>query len=352
MKILLASDAWHPQVNGVVRALSTTVDLLRARGYSVELITPDLFRTFPCPGYGEIRLALGCGGEVARRLDAIAADAIHIATEGPIGWATRRWCLTRERAFTTSFHTRFPDYLAKRTHLPADWFWPVMRRFHGPATRIMVATAALGKELAERGLSRSHRWPLGVDPAQFNPAVPPLTDMARLPRPVELYVGRVAVEKNIGAFLECRTPGSKVVVGAGPDLVALQNRFPDAHFLGALHGERLASAYTAADVMVFPSRTDTFGLVTIEALACGVPVAAFPVAGPLDILGADGTGHHGGRGVIGAVGDDLEAAILKALCGDPAACVAEARHYSWEQCTAAFEAGLAVSTPVEPALAA
>ena len=348
MKIVLASDAWHPQVNGVVRALGTTVDLLRARGHSVELITPDLFRTLPCPGYGEIRLALGCSKEVGRRLDKMAAEAVHIATEGPIGWAARRWCLARNIAFTTSFHTRFPDYVAKRTHLPADWFWPVMRRFHGPATRIMVATSALGDELAGRGLSHSHRWPLGVDPAQFNPTVPPSPDMARLPRPIQLYVGRVAIEKNIAAFLECRTPGSKVVVGAGPDLLALRTRFPDALFLGALHGERLASAFTAADVMVFPSRTDTFGLVNIEALACGVPVAAFPVAGPLDILGADGTGRHGGSALIGAVDYDLDAAIRQALNGVPAACVAEAQHYRWEHCTDAFEQGLAVPSRRRP----
>lgn len=352
MRIVLATDAWHPQVNGVVRALSTTVDLLRARGHLVALITPDLFRSFPCPGYGEIRLALGCGKDVARRLDAAAADAVHIATEGPIGWAARRWCLKRGVPFTTSFHTRFPDYVAKRTHLPADWFWPAMRRFHGPATRIMVATGALGDELATRGLSRSHRWPLGVDPAQFHPGVPPLPAMTRLPRPIQLYVGRVAIEKNIAAFLECGTPGSKVVVGAGPDLAVLRARFPDAVFLGALHGESLAAAFTAADVMVFPSRTDTFGLVNIEALACGTPVAAFPVPGPLDILGRDGTGRHGGRGVIGAVDEDLDVAIRTALNGDPAACVAEARHHCWDKCTDAFEQGIAATMRAETALAA
>lgn len=352
MRIVLASDAWHPQVNGVVRALGTTVDLLRARGHAVELITPDLCRTVPCPGYGEIRLALGCGGQVARQLDAAAADAVHIATEGPIGWAVRRWCMLRDVPFTTSFHTRFPDYIAKRTRLPADWFWPVMRRFHGPAMRIMVATTALGVELAARGLAHSHRWPLGVDPAQFNPAAVPHPDMKHLPRPVQLYVGRVAIEKNIAAFLECRTPGSKVVVGAGPDLAALRDRFSEVRFLGALHGADLASAFTAADVMVFPSRTDTFGLVNLEALACGIPVAAFPVAGPLDIVGADGTGRHGGGALIGAVSDDLDTAIRAALNGVPSACVAEARHYRWEHCTDAFEAGLAVASVVETVLAA
>lgn len=344
MKIALATDAWHPQVNGVVRALSTTVDRLRARGHAVELITPDQFWTVPCPSYAEIRLALGCRRGVGRRLDAIGADAIHIATEGPIGWAARKWCLKHDVAFTTSFHTRFPDYAALRTRLPADWFWPMLRRFHGPARRIMVATRLLADEIAARGLMQSHRWPLGVDGGQFNPDVAPHPAMAALKRPIQLYVGRVAIEKNLAAFLETPNKGSKVVVGDGPDLVALWARFPQTHFLGALHGEALASAYTAADVFVFPSLTDTFGLVNVEALACGLPVAAFPVRGPIDIIGRDGSGVHGDDRPIGALDEDLGQAISRALLADRQACIAEARHYDWDKCTDAFEEGLAPIT--------
>ncbi len=340
MKIALATDAWHPQVNGVVRALSTTVDRFRMRGHAVELITPDQFWTVPCPSYAEIRLALGCGRRVARRLDAIGADAIHIATEGPIGWAARGWCLKHQVAFTTSFHTRFPDYAALRTRLPADWFWPMLRRFHGPATRVMVATRLLADEIAARGLVQSHRWPLGVDGTQFNPGVPPHPAMAPLKRPIQLYVGRVAIEKNLAAFLEIKNKGSKVVVGDGPDLVALWARFPRTTFLGPLHGEALASAYTGADVFVFPSLTDTFGLVNVEALACGLPVAAFPVRGPVDIIGRDGCGVHGGEEPIGALDEDLGRAITLALQADGEACTEEARQYDWDTCTDAFERGL------------
>ena len=340
MKIALATDAWHPQVNGVVRALSTTVDRLRMRGHMVELITPDQFWTVPCPSYAEIRLALGCARGVARRLDAIGADAIHIATEGPIGWAARKWCLKHDIAFTTSFHTRFPDYAALRTRLPADWFWPMLRRFHGPATRIMVATRLLADEIVSRGLAQTHSWPLGVDGSQFNPSVPPHPEMTALKRPIQLYVGRVAIEKNLAAFLETTNKGSKVVVGDGPDLVTLWARFPRATFLGPLHGQALASAYTAADVFVFPSLTDTFGLVNVEALACGLPVAAFPVRGPIDIIGRDHRGVHGGDRPIGALDENLGRAIELALQADRQACIAEARHYDWEACTDAFERGL------------
>ena len=347
MKIVLATDAWHPQVNGVVRALSTTVDRLRLRGHVVELITPDQYWTVPCPGYAEIRLALGCGRRVARRLDAAYPDAVHIATEGPIGWAARKWCLMNGVEFTTSFHTRFPDYAALRTRLPADWFWPLLRRFHGQATRVMVATRLLADEIAGRGLTQTHRWPLGVDGAQFHRGVAPHPAMSALNHPIQLYVGRVAIEKNHAAFLEIANKGSKVVVGDGPDLVWLWARFPRVTFLGPLHGEALASAYTAADVFVFPSLTDTFGLVNVEALACGLPVAAFPVCGPIDIIGRDGCGVHGGNQPIGALDENLASAISRALHADRQACVAEADHYDWETCTDAFEQGLvAVAGPV------
>ena len=339
MKLALISDAWRPQINGVVRTLETTVGKLRQRGWTIETITPDLFRNIPCPSYPEIRLAIGAGREVARRLADFQADAVHIATEGPLGWAARRWCLDHRQSFTTSFHTRFPDYVALRTGLPPSWFWPVVRRFHAPATRIMAATRMLSEELAGQGLKQTHRWSRGVDLDLFTPNAPMLAAMAGLPRPIQLYVGRVAVEKNIDAFLEASVNGSKVIVGDGPARAQLEQRYPMAHFLGALHGAELASAYASADVFVFPSRTDTFGLVMIEALATGTPVAAFPVHGPLDIVGD-------AKAMVGAMDEDLGAAIRKALTAKPAACAAEGRKYSWDACTDQFAAGLSI--PVLP----
>jgi len=346
MRIAIASDAWHPQVNGVVRSLSATADRIRRRGIEVETITADQFRSLPCPTYPEIRLAFGCGGKVARRLDKFAPDAVHIATEGPVGWATRRWCRLRRVPFTTSFHTRFPDYVAVRTGLPADWFWPVMRYFHGGATRIFAATPTLAAELQARGIGPVHHWPLGVDLEQFSPQAEPLAAIVDLPRPIMLNVGRVAVEKNLDAFLSLDLPGSKVIVGDGPALAELRQRYPEAVFLGAKHGAELATAYAAADVFVFPSRTDTFGLVNIEALASGLPVAAYPVPGPIDILGGTGFGIHGGPLRIGALDEDLATAISRALLADRKSCLAEAAHYEWDRCTDKFLAGLA-PLPVE-----
>lgn len=348
MRIAVASDAWHPQVNGVVRSLSATVDRIRRRGIEVETVTADQFRTLPCPTYPEIRLAFGCARQVARRLDAFAPDAVHIATEGPIGWAMRRWCRLRRMPFTTSFHTRFPDYVAVRTGLPASWFWPVMRYFHGGATRIFAVTPTLAHELQARGIGPVHQWPLGVDLEQFSPRAEPLARIANLPRPIMLNVGRVAVEKNLDAFLSLDVPGTKVVVGDGPALAELRQRYPEAVFLGAMQGEVLASAYAAADVFVFPSRTDTFGLVNIEALASGLPVAAFPVPGPLDIVGRNGLGRQGGTLAIGALDEDLKMAIHRALEADRSACVAEAAYYEWDRCTDNFLSGLARRTCERP----
>jgi glycosyltransferase involved in cell wall biosynthesis len=347
VKIVLATDAWHPQVNGVVRSLSMTVEHMRRMGHDVEVIEPGKFRTIPCPTYPEIRLALGCGRAVARMLDEIQPDRIHISTEGPIGWATRSWCLKHGRHFTTAFHTRFPDYVSIRTGIPAEWIWKVMRRFHGTAERTFTATATLAEELHEHGLAHTHHWPRGVDLQQFNPSVPPNAEINRLPGPILLNVGRVAVEKNIEAFLALQVRGTKVVVGGGPALERMRALYPDVVFLGPKHGAELASCYTAADVFVFPSRTDTFGLVNIEALACGVPVAAFPVPGPLDILGLDGKGIHGGRRRIGALDEDLGRAVSRALRASRDAAAAEARCYSWEACTEQFLAGLAAGG-VEP----
>lgn len=353
MKIILATDAWHPQVNGVVRSLAMTVDQLRSFGHQVDVIEPSLFRTVACPTYPEIRLALGCGRAVAKLLDEAQPESIHISTEGPIGWAVRSWCLKRGRHFTTAFHTRFPDYVSIRSGIPAEWIWKVMRRFHGRAERTFTATAALAEELNAHGLIHTHHWPRGVDLAQFNPEVTPHLAMMELPRPILLNVGRVAVEKNIGAFLDLEMPGSKVVVGGGPALEKMKLRYPRVVFLGPKEGAELASTYAAADVFVFPSRTDTFGLVNIEALACGLPVAAYPVSGPLDILGPHGQGIHGGRRSIGALDEDLGRAVLLALRGDRSAAAKEALHYSWEACTQRFLNGLAIDhSPEEARLAA
>jgi glycosyltransferase involved in cell wall biosynthesis len=344
VRILIATDAWHPQVNGVVRTLATTADHLARRGHRVDIVSPDQFRTVPLPSYPEIRLALGCGRGVAAAIERFAPDAVHIATEGPIGWAARGWCLHNGHPFSTSFHTHFPDYLSMRTGLPPGWFWPPIRRFHTRAESILVATHRLASDLAERGLTQTRRWSRGVDTDLFRPDRPALPMVAGLPRPIQLYVGRVAIEKNLEAFLDCATPGSKVIVGEGPARAQLMAGYPEAHFLGALIGETLASAYASADVFVFPSLTDTFGLVIIEALASGVPVAAFPVQGPLDILGEDGCGQ--GEMPIGALDADLSAAIQRALLCRRDACVAEARRYGWDACTDQFLAGL---TPAAPA---
>lgn len=346
MKVALISDAWHPQVNGVVRAIAMTADQLRSRGAEAEVIHPGLFRNWPCPTYPEIRLALGCSASVRRLLDDMSPDAIHIATEGPIGWAARRWCINRRRRFTTSFHTRFPDYVSVRTGIPARWIWPVMRQFHEPAERTFAVTARLGDELKIHGIEPVHLWPLGVDLAQFGPSGPKHPSMLHLPRPVMLNVGRVAVEKNIEAFLKCPVPGSKVVVGDGPALADLKIKYPGILFLGAMHGQELASAYRSADIFVFPSLTDTFGLVNIEAMASGLPIAAFPVSGPLDILGPEARGVHGGTRRIGGVDKYLSVAIQRALTADRVAAMAEARHYNWDRCTTHFLEGLATDVPV------
>lgn len=341
MKIALVSDAWAPQVNGVVRTLTVTTERLRARGHDVRTITPDLFRTLPCPTYPEIRLALGAGRSVARTLTDFAPDAVHIATEGPLGWAARGWCLREGRPFNTSLHTRFPDYVAARTRLPAEWFWRLLRRFHAPAEKILVATPRLAAEMAGRGLPQTHIWSRGVDLARFSPNALPLLAMAGLLRPIQLCVGRVAVEKNIEAFLQLDTPGTKVIVGDGPALANLRARFPAVHFLGALHGEALAAAYAAADVFVFPSLTDTFGLVMIEALASGKPVAAFPVHGPLDVIGSDGAGVvPGWSSRVGAISLNLSEAVAAALAANRTDCAAYARNFSWNSATDQFLASI------------
>lgn len=340
LRIALITDAWQPQVNGVVRTLGAVTGILRDRGHEVTVISPDLFHSMPCPSYPEIRLALTSRGVVGRMIDIACADAVHIATEGPLGLAARRHCLARGIAFTTAYHTQFPDYLARRTGLPAGAFWPYIRWFHRPSSGIMVATDTIGKQLATNGLTHQRRWSRGVDLAQFGPDIEPPALFWQLERPIQLYVGRVSVEKNIEAFLRASTPGSKVVVGDGPELARLTAAFPHVHFLGRQDGADLAACYAGADVFVFPSRTDTFGLVMLEALACGTPVAAFPVAGPLDVLTPES----------GAMDDDLDLAIAAALQLDRDACVAHAATYSWETSAEQFLSALACG--VAPALAA
>lgn len=341
MKIAIATDAWYPQVNGVVRTLAATVAELDRRGYEVELITPERFTTMPLPGYSSIRLAMAPRFSARRMLDAFAPDIVHIPTEGPIGWSARGWCLARGVPFTTAFHTHFPEYAALRTGISADRFWPIMRRFHASSRAVMVATETLAATLAERGIGHTRRWSRGIDRWIFRPDGELHPGLAGLPRPVLLNVGRVAPEKNLEAFLEADVAGSKVIVGDGPAFEDLRRRYPQAHFLGALAGEELASAYRAADSFVFPSKTDTFGLVVIEALACGVPVAALPVAGPLDILGSSGRGEDSTfPATVGALDTDLTSAIGRSLQLDRKAAAIFGARFSWSAATDQFLAAV------------
>lgn len=324
MRLLLISDAWYPQVNGVVRALSTIRDRITERGVEVEVLGPDRFRNLPCPTYPEIRLALCTPGRVARIIDEVNPDAVHIATEGPLGLAAR-WVLKgRGLPFTTSFHTLFPQYLNVRFRIPERWTFAGMRRFHGAATGTMYSTPTLRAMLEANGFERLLLWVRGVDTELFRP-LPPAE--LNLPRPVQLFVGRIAVEKGLEDFLRLDTPGTKVLVGEGPQRQELQRRYPEAHFLGPRFGEDLVAHYSAADVFVFPSRTDTLGLVMLEAMACGIPVAAFPVMGPVDVVADSGAGQ---------LDDDLAAAIKRAIGIDPDLCRARALAHSWDESATQF----------------
>lgn len=326
------SDAWHPQVNGVVRTLETLVAELGALGIVTEVIGPDRFRTLPCPTYPDIRLSVWPRRRLEKMMRNFQPDALHIATEGPLGIAARRIAGARGWIFTTAFHTRFPEYLRARTRVPTRLSYAWLRRFHAAGHGLMVATESLRQELAARGFRDLRAWSRGVDLSLFQ--MEPRAAWAGLARPVCLYVGRVAVEKNISAFLALDLPGSKVVVGDGPQLPALQRQFPDVHFAGVMHGAALSRAYAGSDVMVFPSLTDTFGLVMLESLACGTPVAAFPVTGPKDVLA-------GGGDAIGAVDADLRQAVLRALAGgDRIACRAFAETFSWRACAERFVTNL------------
>ena len=329
MRILIVSDAWFPQVNGVVRTLSVVVEKLRAGGDTVEVIGPDRFRSMPTPGYAEIRLAIAPKRRLAQLVTDFGPEIIHIATEGPLGWAMRALCRRNAWPFTTAFHTRFPEYLEARTRIPADWSWRVMRRFHEAGAGTFAATASLRQELTRRGFTKVRAWTRGVDLERFRPGEGDAWQ--GLPRPIFLYAGRVSIEKNIEAFLALDLPGSKVVVGDGPALPALKQRFPQVTFTGYRDNGSLARSYSGADVFVFPSRTDTFGLVLLEALAAGTPVAAFPVTGPIDVI----TDPR-----VGALNEDLRAACLKALECDRAACRLHAEAWSWDACVAQFRAAL------------
>jgi glycosyltransferase involved in cell wall biosynthesis len=324
MKIVVATDAWKPQVNGVVHTLERMTQAAREFRVEFDFVTPQGFSTLPLPTYPDIRVALATPWQVARAIEDTGADHVHIATEGPIGWAARSYCLERGRLFTTSYHTRFPEYIYARTLLPEEWTYAALRSFHAPAARVMAPTPSLRSELKRRGFAKVEVWTRGVDHTQFRPQAAGALD---LPRPIFLYVGRVAVEKNLEALLELKLPGSTVIVGDGPARAALQRKYPDAHFLGELHGEVLARTYASADVFVFPSRTDTFGIVLIEALASGLPVAAFPVTGPLDVIGDSGAG---------ALSEDLGAACLAALEIPREKARAHSLNFTWRESARQF----------------
>jgi glycosyltransferase involved in cell wall biosynthesis len=326
MRILIATDAWHPQINGVVRTLESLAAAAERLGAEIKFLTPEGFPSFALPTYRSIRCAIPSPREIARRIEAAKPDALHIATEGPIGHVVRHYCMKRGLPFTTAYMTRFPEYIAARAPIPASWIYAALRRFHGAAAHTMVSTPTLMRELEEHGFKNLAMWTRGVDTDLFRPDRVANLD---LPRPIFVSVGRVAVEKNLAAFLALDLPGSKVVIGDGPQTAELQRRFPTTHFLGSMEGETLAAHMAAADVFVFPSRTDTFGVVQLEALASGVPVAAYPVPGPIDVIG---------NNPIGVLDDNLAAACIKALKIPRAMCRAFALTQSWEASARQFVA--------------
>jgi len=343
VRIALATDAWAPQTNGVVTTLRATADTLTRLGHSVRVLSPQGLASIPCPSYPEIRFALNPGPYVARELKSFRPHAVHIATEGTLGLAVRRYCRHRRVPFTTSYHTRYPEYVAARFPVPLSVSYGYLRGFHGAAARTFVSSHTLEKELAGHGFRNLHLWRRGVDLKRFHPREAPHPQLDGLPRPVMAYMGRLAVEKNIDAFLGLELPGTQLVIGDGPERAALATRHPRARFTGYRHGEELASLLAGCDVLVFPSLTDTFGLAMIEALACGVPVAAFPVPGPIDVIEA---------GVTGVLDRDLRLAIAAALKLDRRVCAERAAAFSWEAATRQFLAGLApIPAPLRAALA-
>jgi glycosyltransferase involved in cell wall biosynthesis len=324
MRVLVATDAWPPQVNGVVRTLKSLARAAGKLGVTIEFLSPEGFPSFPVPTYPDLRLALPGRRRIAERIEAAKPDAIHIATEGPIGFAVRAYCRRHGRPFTTSYTTRFPEYISARSPVPQSWIYATLRWFHSAATVTMVATPSLTSELSERGFSNLGMWTRGVDVDLFRPDRAAQLDF---PRPIFVTLGRVAVEKNIDAFLSLDLPGTKVVIGTGPQEAQLKRNFPDAKFLGHMDNGVLASHLAAADVFVFPSRTDTFGIVQLEALASGVPIAAYPVTGPKDVIA---------NRPIGVLNEDLRAACLQALSLSRDDCRAFALNYSWENSARQF----------------
>lgn len=328
MRIMIVTDAWAPQTNGVVRTLSQTAEWLGRFGHEVRMLTPRDFRSIACPTYPEIRLSLLPRKTLVTRVAEFAPHALHIATEGPLGLAARRHCLKTGLRFTTSYHTQFPQYLRARLPIPIAASYWALHRFHGAAARTMVSTRSLRHDLTARGFKNLANWRRGVDTDVFKPGP---KDFLSLRRPLAAYVGRVAVEKNIDAFLRMPWHGGKIVIGDGPERARLHAQYPQTLFTGFKFGEDLAAHLAAADIMVFPSRTDTFGLVNLEAMACGVPVAAYPVTGPIDVIE---------EGVTGALDEDLVRAAQRALTLDPQTCRAHALRFGWDASAREFESNL------------
>ncbi|QKE42008.1 MAG: glycosyltransferase family 1 protein [Ferrovum myxofaciens] len=339
MRIMIVTDAWEPQVNGVVQTLKNTRRELETLGHEVAMITPRDFITLPCPTYPDIRLSLLPGRRVCQRLQDFIPEALHIATEGPLGMAARAYALRQNLPFTTAYHTRFPEYVRARFALPLSWTYAFLRWFHGPSRAVMAPTPVVQKDLQRQGFKRVVLWSRGVDLEIFRSERGRRLDSAP---PIFLYVGRVAVEKNVEAFLSLDLPGSKWVVGEGPALPRLRQRYPKVNYLGVLNLQALAAVYASADVFVFPSKTDTFGLVLLEALACGCPVAAYPVTGPLDVIGDS---------PAGALNEDLRTACLAALNISRVTARAHAEKFSWAAATHQFLAHLQPVVHVSPIIA-
>ncbi|HWH48222.1 MAG TPA: glycosyltransferase family 1 protein [Burkholderiales bacterium] len=332
MKVMIVTDAWSPQINGVVTTLKKVGEGLNSLGHQMHFVTPQHFRSLPCPTYPEIRLSMLPYSGVRKQIEAFRPDALHIATEGPLGIAARRYCVKRNLPFTTAFHTRFPEYVHARTRIPLNLTYRWLKHFHGPSRALMVPTAMVRRELQARGFTNTAAWTHGVDTVTFSPGE---RDLLTDERPIYLYVGRVAVEKNIEAFLKLDLPGSKWVVGEGPMRAALERKYPGVHFAGIQAPAELARYYRAADVFVFPSMTDTFGLVILEALACGTPVAAFPVSGPIDVIGDSG---------VGVLDADLRSACLRALDISRDEARRYAEQFGWENSVGQFAKNLAAIT--------
>lgn len=324
MRVMIVTDAWEPQVNGVVRTLKQTRAELEKLGHTVDILSPLEFRTLPCPTYPEIRLSVLPYGKLSRRLKDFAPDAIHIATEGPLGLAARKFCKRNQLPFTTAYHSRFPEYVQLRFGIPLSWSYAWFRNFHNAARAVMAPTKVVIRDLEARGIRNVALWSRGVDLETFKPGA---RDRLQTRKPIFVYVGRVAVEKNIEAFLQLDLPGSKWVCGDGPAAATLKARYPDVSWLGVLNQQELARVYNAADVFVFPSKTDTFGLVLLEAMACGCPVAAYPVTGPIDVIGVEGPG---------ALREDLREACMAALEIDRVSVRSFAERYSWAAASRQF----------------